>query len=94
MWESPKWTHRIGWNNMKLEDVEKIVFQLDPQDQRRLADGIYRQLNAKPAESTAQRQARRERMLAALAKCDEIAGTIDGEFDSAEDMRQLRERRL
>ncbi len=79
---------------MELEDVEKIVLQLDPQDQRKLADGIYRQLSSRPFESAAQRQARRERMLAAISKCDEIADSIDGEFDSAEDMRIIRERRM
>jgi hypothetical protein len=33
-------------------------------------------------------------MLAALARCDEIAETIDGEFDSAEDLRRIREQRI
>jgi antitoxin (DNA-binding transcriptional repressor) of toxin-antitoxin stability system len=40
------------------------------------------------------RQARRERMFAALTQCDEIADSIEGEFDSAEDLRRLREQRI
>lgn len=79
---------------MKLEEVERLAQQLATEDQRRLADGIYRQLEAEPLESEAQRQARRERMLAALALSDKIAESINGEFDSAKDLRRIREQRI
>ena len=77
---------------MKLEEVERIALQLDPQDQRRLADGIWRHLNVTPPSSESA-EARRARRLAAIARCDEFAGP-DGDLDSAEDLRRIREKRI
>lgn len=76
---------------MRLEDVESIARQLDPQDQVRLADGIRRQSNGKPRnfESSDVRRARR---LAAIARSDAFAGP-DGDRDTVEDLRCARDNR-
>ena len=79
---------------MKLEEVEDLVHQLEPRDQLRLAAGICQQLSADPDTDDQSKQARRERMLAALAFCDEVAESIAGEFDSAEDLRRIRSERM
>ncbi len=79
---------------MKLEEVERLVQQLEPRDQLKLAAGICDQLSEKSEESVAAKAARREQMLAALALCDEVAESINGEFDSAEDLRRIRSERI
>lgn len=84
---------------MTLEQVKELVAQLPPQDQLRLVAHIGEQLSQLPPlvqEADAERQ-RREyaaRVEAFLAACDEVAEQIEGEFDSAEDIRQIREERM
>ena len=87
------WSQSIGLTfrevaQMKLEDVERMARQLDPQDQRRLVDGIWRHLNA-PSPDSVSVEARRARRMAIIARCDDFAGP-DGELDSAEDLRTIR----
>jgi hypothetical protein len=78
---------------MKVEDVEKLVSQLPAKDQLRIAAGICQQLSTAPAPDASQNEDRRERMVAAIRHCDEIARSIVGDFDSAEDIRRLRAKR-
>ena len=79
---------------MTVQEVEKLVHELPPQDQLKIAAGICQQLSAVEINHDSDRLARRDRMLAAIARCDEIAESIDGEFDSAEDLRRIREGRI
>ncbi len=81
-----------------LEQVEGLAAQLAPQEQLKLLACISEWLSQLPLtvqEPEAERQ-RREyaaRIEAFLKMCDEVAGQIEGEFDSAEDLRQIREER-
>jgi hypothetical protein len=77
---------------MKLEEVERIVAELAPSDQRKLAEGIWGQLKASEHEAECS-EARRTRRLAFIASCDEFAGP-DGELDAAEDLRLIRAQRI
>jgi len=85
---------------MTLEQVRQQVAQLPPQEQLQLVAQISGQLSALPfpgvlgerSEERARRE--RERMAEALlAELDAIAESIEGEFDSAEDLRQIRQER-
>ena len=78
---------------MKLEEIERLVDQLEPRDQLRLAAGICKQFSREPAKSETE-EARRVRRLAAIARCDALAGGAEGEFDSASDLRRLRNQRI
>lgn len=78
---------------MKLEDVEPLVRQLEPRDQLKLAAEICGSLSARPNSIAEEEASRRDQMLAALVICDDIANSIGGEFDSAEDVRQIRNQR-
>lgn len=81
-----------------LERVEGLAAQLLPQEQLKLLARISErlsQLSLTTLDADAERQ-RREyaaRVEAFLAACDEAAEQIEGEFDSAEDLRQIREER-
>lgn len=83
---------------MILEEVEELAAQLSPQEQLKLLAHISErlsQLSPITQETDAERQ-RREyavRIETFLAACDEVAEQIEGEFDSAEDLRQIREER-
>ncbi len=74
---------------MKLEEVEQIALQLDPHDQRRLADGIWRHLNVTPLSSESV-DAWRECRLAAIARYDKFAGP-DGDLVPEDDLRRIRD---
>jgi hypothetical protein len=90
-----------------LKQVEQQVAQLLPQEQLKLLEYLAGQLSAMPlvvptlvlseaeGKETGER-ARRAHLAevdAWLAECDAVAETIEGEFDSAQDLRQIREER-
>ena len=82
-----------------LEQLEQQAAQLSPQEQLKLVAYIAGQLSAVPLvvptreiEEQAQR-AHLAEVEAWLAECDRVAESIEGEFDSAEDLRQIREER-
>jgi|GEM_PF-1149265 hypothetical protein len=82
-----------------LEKVEQQVAKLRPQEQLQLLEYIARQLRATPLgvpTGGVEEQARKARLAeveAWLAECDAVAASIAGEFDSAEDLRRIREER-
>jgi len=82
-----------------LERVEQQVAKLLPQEQLQLLEYIARQLRAMPLGVPivkVEEQARKTRLAeveAWLAECDAVAESIEGQFDSAEDLRQIREER-
>ena len=86
-------------NGVTLKQVEQQVAQLSPQEQLKLAAYITGQLSAIPLVAPTgeiEEQARSVRLAevdAWLAECDAVAEGIEGEFDSAEDLRQIREER-
>ena len=77
-----------------------MASQLPPRDQLKLVAHIGEQLSAglstTRAREGADERARHEREVTAeavLAELDSVAESIEGEFDSAEDLRQIREER-
>jgi len=87
-------------NVVTLRQVEELAGQLLPEQQLRLVNHLSRRLAAaarKPGDRRCPRmQERAQREAAAdalLAELDAIAESISGEFDSAEDIRQIREER-
>jgi len=81
-----------------LEKVEKLVAQLPPQEQLKLAVHINERLGklSQLTQLTNSEHRRREyaaQVEAFLTACDEVAEQIEGEFDSAEDLRRIREER-
>ena len=78
---------------MKLEDVERLVDQLEPRDQLKLAAGICKQLSNQPPKTESDED-RRARRLGAIARCDALANGPEAEFDSAADLRRLRAQRI
>lgn len=83
-----------------LEQVEELVAQLPPTEQLRLVAHVCEQLSttlpAVSPEESAEEQAQRERVAqldAWLAECDEVAELWEGEFDSAADLRRIRDER-
>lgn len=85
-------------NTVTFEQVGQLAVQLPPPEQLKLVAFISEQLsgllrtNSLPSPTAAQR-AREVMADALLADLDAIAESIDGEFDSAEDIRQIREER-
>ncbi len=81
-----------------LEQVEGLAAQLAPQEQLKLLARVSEWLSQLPLnvqETDAERQ-RREyaaKVEAFLKLCDENAAESIGEVDSAEDLRQIREKR-
>jgi len=85
-------------NRVTLKQLEQQVAQLQPQEQLKLVAYIATQLSAMSLEvpTREEEQMRRARLAevdAWLAECDRVAESIEGEFDSAEDLRQIREER-
>ena len=83
-----------------LEQVEQLVMQLPPTEQLNLMAHISEQLSrlgmtVLPSDDAEQAPREREAMAdALLQELDTIAESIEGEFDSAEDIRQMREERV
>ena len=85
-------------NQVTVEQVEQLAVQLSPPEQLKLVARISEQLSGLvlkiPSSGIEQVQREREAMAdALLAELDAIAESIEGEFDSAEDIRQIREER-
>jgi hypothetical protein len=82
-----------------LKQVEQQVAQLLPQEQFKLLEYLAGQLSAMPLvvpTKEIEEQGRRARLAevdAWLAECDAVAESIEGQFDSAQDLRQIREER-
>lgn len=81
-----------------LDQLEQSVMQLPPNEQlklmARMSDNLTRlgltMLPAAPEQVQREREARADALLQEL---DTIAESIEGEFDSAEDIREIREER-
>jgi hypothetical protein len=87
-------------NRTTIEELGQQVAQLPPSEQLKLVARICVQLSAKPlitsTGESGEEQALQERVVQAealLAELDAIAESIEGVFDSAEDIRQIREER-
>ena len=83
-------------NTVTLEQIEQLVVQLPPPERLKLVARICEQLSVAPMAESDEEKARRERLAqvdAWLAECDAVAESIEGEFDSAKDIRQIREER-
>lgn len=86
-------------DRVTLKQVERQVAQLLPQEQLKLLKYIAGQLSTMPlAVPTREmgeqaRWARLAEVDAWLGECDAVAESIEGEFDSAEDLRRIREER-
>lgn len=81
-----------------LDQVEQLAMQLPPTEQLKLMAHISDKLSrlgiTVPPADAEQVQREREAMAdALLQELDTIAESIEGKFDSAEDIRQIREER-
>lgn len=85
-------------NTVTFEQVGQLAVQLPPPEQLKLVAYISEQLSGLLrtnllSSSTGAQRAREVMADALLADLDAIAESIEGEFDSAEDIRQIREER-
>jgi hypothetical protein len=85
-------------NSVTLEHVEQLVLQLPPTEQLKLIAHISDQLSQSgmrvpPSNAELARRERETMADALLQELDAIAESIEGGFDSAEDIRQIREER-
>jgi hypothetical protein len=85
-------------NTVTFEQVEKLAAQLPPPEQLKLVTSLSEQLSAllrtlQPVDEELALQKREAAAAALLAELDTIAESIEGQFDSAEDIRQIREER-
>ena len=86
-------------NGVTLKQVEQQVTQLPAQEQLKLVAYIAEQMSTIPLAAPTKeieeqtKQTRLAEVDAWLAECDAVAESIEGEFDSAEDLRQIREER-
>lgn len=83
-------------NNVTFEQVERLANELTFPEKLKLVARLSEQLSASMSLALPldQEQAQREAMAEALlSELDAIADSIGGEFDSAEDLRQIREER-
>ena len=76
-----------------LMDVQEMVSQLSFADQLKLAARICEQVSREADDTSDLRMQTRAQREAALAYCDTVAEQIPGAFDSAEDMRRIRDDR-
>lgn len=85
-------------SNVTLEQVEQLAVQLPVIDRLKLLARISDQLSRlgtaeMPSDAESARWEREAMADALLQELDAIAESIDGEFDSAADIRQIREER-
>ena len=84
-------------SNVTLEHVEQLAVQLPVIDRLKLLARISDQLSRlgveMPSDMESVRREREAMADALLQELDAIAESIDGEFDSAADIRQIREER-
>jgi hypothetical protein len=83
-------------DEITLENVERLAMKLAPQDRMKLVTRIREQLSAaaivdaKPEHVGVDSVTKED---AWLADCDAVAEAVEGEFDSAADLRAIREER-
>ncbi len=85
-------------NKVNLEKVEQLAMQMTPIDQLKLLARISENLSKlkwKLSKSDTETGKRKREAMAntLLQELDMIAESIEGEFDSAQDIRQIREQR-
>lgn len=85
-------------STVTVDQIEELAAQLPPHEQLRLLARIserlsHQSLAAQETDAERQRREYAAQVEAFLAACDEVAEQIEGEFDSAEDLRQIREER-
>ena len=81
---------------VSVEQVEQLAAQLPLSDQLRLVARICEQVSTTmPSELTIQAAppAHIDDVESWLQACDEIADSIEGEFDAVEDLHELRQER-
>jgi hypothetical protein len=84
---------------LTFEELEQQVAQLPPHQQLRLLARISEKLstfifNLAPARENEEKRMPQERQVrfdAWLAECDRVADLWEGTFDSAEDLRRIRD---
>ena len=80
-----------------LEQVEHLALQLPPQEKETLMQRIAEQLQINPVQPT-QAQSLKEIQAAQIAEAfaiaDALAEQVGTEFDSVEELRQIREERM
>ena len=84
-------------NGATLEQVSQLVAQLPPPERLRLMAQMCNQLSTMQIAESDEEKVRGERLAqmdAWLAACDAVAESIEGEFDSADDIGQIREERV
>jgi len=84
-------------SKVTLEQVEQLAMQLPPTEQLKLVAHICEQLSSMPlvvpSEESERERAQMERLAqidAWIAECDKVAELWEGEFDSAADLRRIR----
>lgn len=86
-------------NRVTLEQVEQLAAKLPPSEQLKLVAHISEQLSAKPlaaatgVDGEAMRRQREKEAGELLALCDAAAEMWGGEYDAAEEVRQMRRER-
>jgi hypothetical protein len=84
------------YSHVTLEQVEQLTRQLPLTEQIKLLTHLSEQLSStttpRPEVDLAPRE-RQAKADALLQELDAIAESIEGQFDSAEDIRQIREER-
>jgi len=84
---------------LTFEELERQVERLTPQQQLRLLTRISEKLSAVtfdaiPPKESEEKRMHQERLVkfnAWLAECDRVADLWEGEFDSAADLRRIRD---
>lgn len=83
-------------NSVSLEEVEQMAEQLTLPDRLKLISHIRERLSKDEDVALRGESAEAERLRdveAWLAACDAVAESVPGEFDSAEDLRRIRDER-
>ena len=78
--------------NLSLEQVEELAERLPPHEQLKLIAFISERLSQFPYNK--QKSNYTEYINSFLEACDKVAKQIGGDFDSAEDLRQIRRERI
>ena len=85
-------------STVSLEQLEELATQLPLTERLQLVAHLCQQLSsaltAEPAPESSEERAQQEplaRLEAWLAECDKVAELWEGEFDSAADLRRMRD---
>ncbi len=86
--------------DLSAEQLEELLAQLPPSDRLKLAAHICEQLSTAPSGAASEDRARKHEgrevpgdLGAWLAERERVADLWDGEFDSAADLRRIRDER-